>query len=601
VIDNLDRGDLAVKGFEIGADTRFDLYAVGVAQRYADRLSSYAWILDAKTREAVWVMEERDTDRFGRSSNLREIDDRITLPAGRYEAYYYVGRSYSNGVQIDIKDLGDLEEFFEGIGEALEELGEEIGDEIGDAFDDDRDRDERDDERRREWADRLRREYGDRGTYVYTGKHDFGLSNRELDELRFEISPASGGTVTTFDPMKETAALSVVDFTQVGDDERLRKGFKLQRETTLIVRACGEYSESGNIFVDAGWCVDAKTRERGWEMDKWSTRYAGGARKNRGVSDELTLPAGEYLVYFMTDDSHSFGEWNQPPPFDPFNYGLSLTVANESALASVSEYVYDEQQVTIFAMDRMRADRMETQGFTLKKPTKLHIYALGEFAFNSFADYGWIEDANTMEVVWEMTEDNTTHAGGGTKNRMFDDVITLPAGDYLAHYSTDGSHDYRSWNTGKPFDPEKWGITVYGVGKDFDKSQVDLFSDLPNGKEVLAALTRMGDDEYTSERFTVTEPTSVRIIALGEGSGGRMYDFGWIEEVKTGKVVWKMRYRKTRHAGGADKNRMATVVVDLEPGEYEVFYESDGSHSYRRFNASKPHSPSKWGITVSKK
>lgn len=599
-IDRLNRGDLVVEGFEISESARLDLYAVGVAQRNANRLSSYAWIIDADTREEVWVMQERDTDRFGRSSILREIEDRITLPAGRYEAYYYVGRTYNSGIKIDIKDMDDLGEFFEELTEALGELGEELGEEIEDALDDDGDSERSDEDRRRQWADRLRREYGNNKTYTLDHK-DFGISDRELDELRFEIRSASGSAITSFDPQQEAAELSVVDFTQVGDDERLRKGFTLKRETKLNIRACGEYSESGNIFVDAGWIVDANTRERVWEMDKWSTRYSGGARKNRGVSDEITLPAGDYLVYFMTDDSHSFGEWNSPPPFDPLNYGLSLTVANKTDLSAVSEYEYDEQQTTVFALDRMRDDRMETQGFTLKQPTKLHVYALGEFAFNGFVDYGWIVDANSMEVVWEMTEDNTTHAGGGTKNRVFDDVITLPAGDYLAHYTTDGSHSYRHWNTGKPFDPEKWGITVSGVGKGFDKTQVDLFSDLPNGKEILAELTRIGDDEYTSERFTVDKPTSVRILAIGEGSNGRMYDFGWIEEAKTGKVVWKMRYRQTRHAGGANKNRMAAVVVDLEPGEYEVFFESDGSHSYRRFNASKPHNPSKWGITVSVK
>ncbi|MBN4076104.1 hypothetical protein JYT16_00140 [Gemmatimonas aurantiaca] len=600
-IDELERGNLRVAGFELASDTRVSLYAIGVAQRGSRRLTSYAWIIDADTREEVWVMQERDTDRFGRSGYLREIDDRIRLSAGRYEAFYYVGRSYNDGFRIGVKDMDDLGEFFEELAEALGELGEEIGEEIEEAFDDDRDWN-RDDDRRREWAERLKRKYGDDNHYKFTyNSKDFGISDRELDELRFELSATGSGSLVRFDPLKELSELSVVDFTQVGDDERLRKGFTLQKETTLKIRANGEYSESGNIFVDAGWIVDANSRERVWEMDKWSTRYSGGGRKNRGVSDEITLPAGDYLVYFVTDDSHSFGEWNAAPPYDPFNYGLSLTVTDKSSLASIADYNFNEDQTVILALDKMRDDRMETQGFTLKKPTKLHIYALGEFAFRGFVDYGWIEDANTMEVVWEMTEDNTRHAGGATKNRVFDNVITLSEGDYLAHYSTDGSHSYHDWNSGKPFDPEKWGITLYGVGKNFDKSHIDLFSDLPNGKEILAELTRIGDDEYVNQRFSVDKATAVRILAIGEGSGGRMYDFGWIEEANTGKVVWKMRYRRTRHAGGADKNRMATVVVELDAGDYELFYQTDGSHSYQRFNASKPHNPTKWGVTVSVK
>jgi len=28
-----------------------------------------------------------------------------------------------------------------------------------------------------------------------------------------------------------------------------------------------------------------------------------------------------------------------------------------------------------------------------------------------------------------------------------------------------------------------------------------------------------------------------------------MYDYGWIEEAKTGKTVWEMTYHMTEHAG----------------------------------------------------
>jgi hypothetical protein len=43
----------------------------------------------------------------------------------------------------------------------------------------------------------------------------------------------------------------------------------------------------------------------------------------------------------------------------------------------------------------------------------------------------------------------------------------------------------------------------------------------------------------------------VRIYALGESSGRDLADYGWIEDVKTGKRVWEMTYRTTEPAGGA--------------------------------------------------
>ena len=76
-------------------------------------------------------------------------------------------------------------------------------------------------------------------------------------------------------------------------------------------------------------------------------------------------------------------------------------------------------------------------------------------------DFGWIEDAKTGKAVWEMTYRSTDHAGGATKNRRFDGTITLPAGEYILKYETDGSHSFGDWNADAPDDPEAWGITLF--------------------------------------------------------------------------------------------------------------------------------------------
>ena len=76
-------------------------------------------------------------------------------------------------------------------------------------------------------------------------------------------------------------------------------------------------------------------------------------------------------------------------------------------------------------------------------------------------DYGWIEDFNTGETVWEMKYDDTRRAGGDSKNRLFDGVIRLKAGDYIAHYRTDDSHAYKTWNSSPPRDRKNWGLTIY--------------------------------------------------------------------------------------------------------------------------------------------
>jgi hypothetical protein len=78
-------------------------------------------------------------------------------------------------------------------------------------------------------------------------------------------------------------------------------------------------------------------------------------------------------------------------------------------------------------------------------------------------DYGWIENAKTKKVVWEMTYRKTDPAGGARKNRMFDDTIMLDKGEYIVYFVTDGSHSFKDWNAARPRDPSHWGITIREV------------------------------------------------------------------------------------------------------------------------------------------
>jgi hypothetical protein len=37
------------------------------------------------------------------------------------------------------------------------------------------------------------------------------------------------------------------------------------------------------------------------------------------------LPAGEYILRFESDDSHSYGDWNADPPDDPEAWGVTVS------------------------------------------------------------------------------------------------------------------------------------------------------------------------------------------------------------------------------------------------------------------------------------
>lgn len=54
------------------------------------------------------------------------------------------------------------------------------------------------------------------------------------------------------------------------------------------------------------------------------TEPAGGAEKNRRYEGTMTLKAGEYILRYRSDGSHSFEDWNDDPPSDPINWGITV-------------------------------------------------------------------------------------------------------------------------------------------------------------------------------------------------------------------------------------------------------------------------------------
>ena len=197
----------------------------------------------------------------------------------------------------------------------------------------------------------------------------------------------------------------------------------------------------------------------------------------------------------------------------------------------------------------------------------------------------------------KMTYRRTEHAGGAKKNRLFDDIISLKKGSYIAYFVTDGSHSYRDWNSAPPFDQENWGMTLSAANSNFSKNDVKEYSETED-KSILTRIVGVRDWETKKERLVLKKDTKVRIYALGEGSDGRMYDYAWIENADNGRTVWEMTYRKTDHAGGARKNRMFEGTIMLEAGEYYVYYETDDSHSFKDWNSAPPRDPMNWGVTI---
>ena len=552
-IDHLRSGQLEMVGFELPKAAEVEINAVGARTRYSDKLVIYAWIINHETRQPVWTMTSSRTDGVGGSKMLRNAEKVEFLEAGKYELYMFAGTDMNWDFDFSgSKDFIDM---------------------IGDLFDDDDDED-------RSTRDILR------DCYVRVNS----------DEIKAD-------QVKTFDVSGDIPG-ALVQFNKLSDDEYIRQEFSLDEPMNIHIYSLVEYPRGWDHPVDYGWILNADSREKVWEIDRFNTERAGGGRKNRKFDNEVRLDKGTYVLIYTTDDSHSFRKFNTAPPSDPTGWGISLLPGKDFKPKSFHLISPEEQPAPLVDLTRARDNDFFEQAFELKKPASLHILALGEYSDGDrqFVDYGWIEDAVTGKTVWEMTKRDTEHAGGADKNRMFDGAIKLGAGKYVAYYVTDESHSYRDWNSSRPYQPDAWGMSIRG-GKDFDKNDFALISDndLLEDTDILVRLTRVRDREHRRGTFTLDKQARVHIYAIGEYSerDRQFVDYGWIED-EQGRTVWEMTYRNTVHAGGGDKNRMYDDIILLDKGEYRVYYITDGSHSFADWNVSRPDDPLNWGITIRK-
>ncbi|MFH1892912.1 MAG: hypothetical protein ABIK83_09570 [Candidatus Zixiibacteriota bacterium] len=542
LFDRMTIGELEQKSFETSQPITIHINAIGAGRRESDDLYAYGWILNNNTREPEWIMDYDNTTSVQRKSNIREFDGDVRLDRGSFTAFFYPGNPFSAGVNISLEDFGDV---FTIIGDALSD-------------------------------------------------HD-----EVTDEFKIEITTDSQAFSVIGRPSQSDDRM-VLQLLATDDDYYESEGMTLTKQVPLRIYAVGEYSRGDKTMVDYAWIVDADSREKVWMMERWNTELAGGARKNRMSDEVVTLPAGDYIVYCSTDDSHSPAEWNMAPPYDPYGWGVTIFVEDPNDASSVKPYSDEQSSREILSITRVGNSEYEARYFTLKKPAELHIYAIGEYDNygDDFADYAWIENRKSFERVWEMGDRNTEHAGGASKNRKFVGNVKFAPGDYVVYYVTDDSHAYRDWNSSPPADQRNYGITIYGVGSGFDKSIVEVTDRPAKDGNALASITAVGSDEEESQSFTLDRRTKVRIYAVGEGVKNEMYDYAWIEDSETGRIVWEMTYRRTEHAGGANKNRMVNDVIELDKGAYEVYYITDDSHAFGDWNSSKPDDQTHWGVTI---
>lgn len=542
-IENVDFDVLHAVTFQLRQPLTVEVDCEGAGDPEHGDLYAYGWVLNLQSREVEWRLQT-DAASNGPGAN-RRWNGRIQLPAGTFTAYFAPFTQHYRSVRV----LG--KEWF------------------------------------RIWI-----------------KRDTKMPRESKRwHLRLAVADADRAAVEVLqEPPRLADPRRFVDLTPMDDNAFESRGFRLPERMQITVYCQGEYADAERGAVDGGWIIDAETRKPVWEFGPDNFKNAGGDTKNKVSRETITLPAGAYVAAYSTDDSHSQAGWNAPPPFDPDGWGMILWAQSDAQARKISVYEEaDDASRTLVSLVRLGDGVFASQGFTLRRATRLRVYALGEYDDNTrgFADAGQIEKYGG-DAVWSPTLANTRHAGGARKNRVADEIVQLAPGDYVVSYSTDGSHAYGAWNAAPPRDPRRWGITLFATTDlgpdDFKLFDPDERSEA--GKDYLVRMVRMRSNQHERARFTLTAATRVRVIAVGEGLYNEMFDYGWIETVPSGTWVWEMTMRNTRHAGGADKNRRFDGTLLLDAGTYEAHFVTDDSHAWNDWNQARPKDPDAWGLSI---
>ncbi len=547
-------GDLKYAGFSLHSDKEIHISAEGAGSDEQPKdtrhmmidpngMFAYGWIINAKTREQVWRMKTGNTEADHKTPYNRRYEGNIHLSAGEYEVYF-VARKPESKI---------LEDGFLSLGRLLKKL---LHDE--------------------DWYREDQKKW-----YIHISGVDESVDRASVDKYH--------------NALRDQAVVSI---TGLRDSDFRQEGFTLEKSGVFDIYVVGEAFDD-EVF-DYGWIINAENSEKVWETIYERSEYGGGAVKNRVWRERIRLEPGQYWVYFVMDDSHSPNNWNANPPSDPDFYGITVSGVKGKYDPESIENMLKLRIKPIVDLTRLGDNETVQEAFKINQPIQVRIHALGEGRNGEMYDYGWIVNMKTGDEVWRMTYNRTRNGGGADKNRMIDEIISLPAGSYIVYFKTDGSHSYEDWNATAPYNPSSWGITVYPADPKYDEQQIQKLSEDALGEGVISQITRVKDGRHIQKRFTLDKETEVRVYAIGEGDWDEMYDYGWIENEDTGEKVWKMTYEQTRWAGGARKNRKVDQLLTLPPGEYILHYRTDDSHSFNDWNDDPPDDPIHYGITLYK-
>jgi len=332
---------------------------------------------------------------------------------------------------------------------------------------------------------RLSRPYGMDRTYLKPFSAAAGLVSTVLDLAKFDIALDQDQVIR---PKTKALAFTAQTLSS-GDSPVYGLGWFVQEfQGTKMVYHFGydSFSHLYLKFIDQGYTLiifsNSTTFGEFFSARDWNVMRCPAALafyrlfiRDMKLGDLIDWDADEDVIAAQLQAAEKAG-YREIARQEILNRYLTSRIIKRTAAAQKALDTYAHLYVTnkpprlaaqtpFARIDRLGNNNYSIIEFTLKRDTRVDIYAVGEYFIGKMVDYGGIEDLSTRKLIWSMTRDRTLPAGGGAMNRQATDRIDLRAGAYRLHYRTDWGHSFENWD-GLPPDNLFWGIALYSVGDD---------------------------------------------------------------------------------------------------------------------------------------
>ncbi len=266
-------------------------------------------------------------------------------------------------------------------------------------------------------------------------------------------------------PLASNSDNKTWDAVSLRGEEKREILFEVHRSAEFEIHAIGQLGSQDEVQpVDYSRIEDAVSGHVVWQLSRDNTDWAGGIQENRIFKGQRILPPGVYRAIAVTNNAHHYGSWVGNPPFYPEGWGLHISTSDTEEVSTFDPWM---QRDPIIRVTQVGDDEQYAQPFIVEDTAAVVLYALGEITGpeNGY-DLAWLEKQESTgesRIRWQMSYENSVHAGGARKNRKEIEFLRLEPGVYRLHYESDGSHAYNNWNSDEPDYPERWGVAMFPV------------------------------------------------------------------------------------------------------------------------------------------